>query len=179
MRNIYFVYKIPKNSRKAFEFHLVRKHNLFYLNLISAAKRQWFAYCHSIDNLITLRSSCLGMMVILLPSTLRILPWRFINSPSHTSTLSPDWRLCSRSLPVLIKYLRLTLQKHMHGRIAQYISTKKKKDLLSECIYRLSLWLLQGQSPLAGPRTSPALTEWVWPLLWSMQRETRVEPVNQ
>lgn len=50
----------------------------------------------------TFRSSCLGMIVILLPSTLRIFPWRLISSPSHTSTLSPAWRLCSRSLPVEI-----------------------------------------------------------------------------
>lgn len=47
----------------------------------------------------TFRSSCLGMMVILLPSTLRILPCRLISSPSHTSTLSPGWKLCSRSFP--------------------------------------------------------------------------------
>lgn len=39
------------------------------------------------------------MIVILLPSTLRILPCRLISSPSHTSTLSPGWKLCSRSFP--------------------------------------------------------------------------------
>lgn len=47
----------------------------------------------------TFRSSCLGIMVILLPSTLRIFPCRLINSPSQTSTLSPACRLCSRSFP--------------------------------------------------------------------------------
>lgn len=39
------------------------------------------------------RSSCLGIMVILLPSTLITLPWRWTNSPSHTSTTSPGIRL--------------------------------------------------------------------------------------
>lgn len=48
---------------------------------------------------VTLRSSCLGIMVILLPSTLRTLPCRLMSSPSHTSTLSPGWKLCSRSFP--------------------------------------------------------------------------------
>lgn len=59
----------------------------------------------------TFRSSCLGMMVILLPSTLRIFPCRLISSPSHTSTLSPACRLCSRSLPERTHRFKLKLRR--------------------------------------------------------------------
>lgn len=43
---------------------------------------------------LTCRSSCLGMMVMRCPSMARILPWRFINSPSQTSMLSPALNEC-------------------------------------------------------------------------------------
>ena len=39
------------------------------------------------------RSSCFGIIVILLPSIPMILPWRWINSPSQTSTTSPAIKL--------------------------------------------------------------------------------------
>ena len=45
----------------------------------------------------TFRSSCFGIMVILFPSMLRTVPFKFAKSPSATSTTSPVTKVCLSS----------------------------------------------------------------------------------
>ena len=50
----------------------------------------------------TFKSSCFGMMVILFPSMLNTVPFKFARSPSATSTTSPVAKVClSSSIPSL------------------------------------------------------------------------------
>lgn len=100
----------------------------------------------------TLRSSCLGMMVILLPSTLRILPCRLMSSPSHTSTLSPGWKLCSRSFPA--GQTQANLGAAYHGPPSPWAGLPTVTSYL--CFQSPP----PGRCPLAGPQTSPAQTVW-------------------
>ena len=45
----------------------------------------------------TFKSSCFGMMVILFPSILSTVPFKFARSPSATSTTSPVTKVCLSS----------------------------------------------------------------------------------